>query len=170
MDTISAQEALERAQQELERTRAKVNEEHRAQLVEQLRQVREELRTTRARHQQLTARIHIEREDIWNKQAQITHALDLLGDSHRARPAAADYLPDDVEVVVWRKAHDDLQAKYDQLVRERSKLPDPEQTIIQSNNDAMLIQRLAFSEANLLRALSGQGGIVRIEGSVSGVR
>jgi len=56
------------------------------------------------------------------------------------------------------------------LIRERDKLPDPELTTIEANRCAVDLMNLEFAERNLLRALRGQSGIVRIEGGVTGVR
>jgi hypothetical protein len=171
--TTTARERLELAQQELDQAQEVADNERRHQLVTQLGEVRAELRQARARHQELMARSHKEREARDNAQAKVAQVLEQLAESERTRPAVADYLPEDVEVVAWREIHEALEAKRGRLIAQRDKLPDPDLALIEANRYAGpfgMIATLEFAESNILRQLEGQGGVIRIEGGVYGVR
>jgi hypothetical protein len=172
MSTITqAQTLVEEARAQLARAEEAVNAERRTELIGKLAAVRAEIREGRARYGKLRLKIHAQRQDRGNAQEKINSVLRELADSEAARPAVADFLPEDPDVVRWRKHHEALQAKRIRLIGQRDALPDPD-----SNGDVTeaaayegpqgKIAALEFSEANILRML-GPG---RPEAIVTGVR
>jgi DNA repair exonuclease SbcCD ATPase subunit len=167
-----AQAELARAQQELDRAQQQADRARHIQLTAELARVRSELRQAREDHDALAARIHPARERLNNQNGRIHTAMEQIAGSEKARPACADWLPDDPEVVAWTKQHAALKVKADRLILERNKMPDPNDITSEANRyegPAGLIVVLMYTEQNLMRMLEGCSGIVRLEGGVFGV-
>jgi hypothetical protein len=164
-----AQAELQRAQQELDRAQQQADRARRTQLVAELAEVRAKLRKARTEHDALVARIHPARERLNNQNGRIMTAMEQIADSEKERPACADYLPDDPEVVAWRKQHAALKVRADNLILERNRMPDPNDITSEANRyegPAGLIVVLMYTEQNLMRMLEGRSGMVRLEGGV----
>ena len=161
--------AIEETRAQLAQLEAAEAADERQRLTEQVQLVRDELRTKRKQFPKIKASFTAKSQDVDNARAAIIHANADISDSLAERPRVADVLPDDEEVVAWRKEHTRLEAKRAELVAELQALPDPEpsrEEAVQLNHD---IIRLEFSEQNLMRRLDG-GGFAVAGGVVSGVR
>jgi chromosome segregation ATPase len=161
--------AIEETRAQLAQLEAAEAADERQQLVDQLRAVRQDLQTKRRQFPKIKASFTAKSQDVDNARGAINRADDAISDSLAERPRVADVLPDDEEVVAWRKEHTRLEARRAELVTELQALPDPEpsrEEAVQLNHD---IIRLEFSEQNLMRRLDG-GGFAVAGGVVSGVR
>jgi hypothetical protein len=170
---VSAQQELNRAQEALAIAQAEADRARHVELVNELAKVRAELRQARSTHAGLVSRIHPARERWQNQQRRINSALEAIADSEHARPACADWLPDDPEVVAWKKNHAALKIKCDRLIQQRDKMEDANDITSEANKYegfTGIIAQLTFAEANIVRMLEGRPGMVRFEGGVSGVR
>jgi chromosome segregation ATPase len=132
-----------------------------------LAQVRQERPAAEARYQELCDLIHYQAEVRANAQGRVARAFEALRESERQRPEVAEFLPEDPEVVRWRKAHEALKAQCERRIAERDALPDPDRLRPEAAEVGSSILNLKLAEQNLIRALRGRGGVTRIEGSVS---
>lgn len=161
--------AIEETRAQLAQLEAAEAADERQQLVDQLRAVRQDLQTKRRQFPKIKASFTAKSQDVDNARGAILRANADISDSLAERPRVADVLPDDPEVVAWRRRHTRLEAKRDELVAELKALPDPEpdrELAVQLNHD---IIRLEYSEQNLMRRLDG-GGFSPNGGVISGVR
>jgi hypothetical protein len=166
---IDARQTLERARQAFAQAEAEHVEQRRASLLTDLALIRAQLEEARARHKKLQARIHIDRDNYDNAQTKVRRRFEAVADSLRARPSIVDFLPDDPEAVQWTKRHAQLERQRDKAMEERNALPDPNDTAAECNRylgPAGIIMELLLTEQNLMRAIEGKPGIVRMEGGV----
>ena len=71
------------------------------------------------------------------------------------KPAGADYLPADPDVVAWSEGCATLRARLERLRLKRVALPNLELLRIEGVTLAQRVQALQFSESNILNALEG---------------
>lgn len=169
---VTAHQRLELAKQDVAVLEKAAEEERRSGIITQLVELRSQRAQAIDTHAELQGSIQPQRDALWSAQRKVTAALEQIRESEKARPACADYLPDDPEVVRWRKAHTALQRKLDQLITARDALPDPDKTATEANQyrgPYGIIAQLEYAEQNLLHALEGGAPRVRFVGSVTGV-
>lgn len=165
---------IETLRAELERAEQEEAEELQRQRIAKLAEARAELRRARARYQELNVSIKADRAARAEVQGRTNHVAVRLNEHLRQRPAVADYLPEDPEVVAWRKERTELQQERERLIAERDALPDPEASeyfkeACSYEGPFGIIATLEFTVQNLLHQLEGRSGIIRIEGGISGV-
>ena len=143
-----AQAALARAE-ELQRA------ERRAQLVAQLKSTRSELRTKNRELEKLRRQVFSGQNDLENIQRGQQMYLNALAVNAQRKPACAEVLPDDPEVVAWRMRENDLEANLAQLRAQRAALPNLELLRAEGVTLAQQVQALQHAESNLQNALDG---------------
>jgi chromosome segregation ATPase len=161
-----AQARLAEAERVIEEDAAEKKRQRRERLIAQLAQTRTELRQIRQEFAGGKAQFHSEEDDRARAQLKVTRAHNAMNARWADRPACADYLPADPDVIRWRESYEALDRKFGDLVEARDALPDPERLrnpLLQLN---ATIQRLEYAEQNLLQSLQGTLGQVRFAGGV----
>lgn len=152
---MSTQSVVEAARVQLAQAEAAQREERRAKLIERLAQVRAELLDKRAELEQLSARVLKAQSDLDNARNSILVRTDDLAELEAARPAVADFLPDDSEVRAWNQKRSALLAELDRLRAARIVLPPLEAMRFDGVNLAKRVQDLMFAESSILNELDG---------------
>lgn len=151
MSTLSIAEARA-ALSQAEAAQAK---ERRTALAADLAAVRSELRTARKTFDKLSKEVMEGQANLDNVRGNIIAVSDALSRLQTVKPACADLLPDDEEVVEWRTHCATLETRLEQLRAKRLALPNTEALRIDGVNLRQRIQQLEFAENNLLNELSG---------------
>ena len=99
--------------------RRDVEAQCRGELVAKLRAVREELLAARTRYKEESIAITTQCQHRDQIQRKIIETTNAISASFRLRPATANYLPNDLEVVVWRRQHSALERHRDKLIAAR---------------------------------------------------
>ena len=146
------------AEAELARAKAAQAAARRPELIANLKVVRKELRTLRPKFEKLKA-------DVMNLQAEHDNILraiawreDGVSTMLASKPACADVLPDDAEVVQWAAALGEKRTEIAQLRSALAAQPDLYGLRLSGVELAQRIQSLQYSESSLLNALSGTSG------------
>ena len=137
---------------------------------EKLAKVREALRQAHAEYRKLAAAYKAGQATVGLIQAKVDDLSFLVGESNSRRPAVADLLPDDPEVVEWRRTHDALVTKRAEAIarREAAKAKAPAPGLAAAYEGELgIVARLEQAERNLIRKLNGedlgwQGGAFRV--------
>jgi hypothetical protein len=147
-DVVIARAALHQAE-------AAARDEQRKELLAKLAAVRAEKAKAYLDYQRLAGQIKQEREGRASMQGQIERVRDMIGQAWADRPTVADFLPDDPEVVAWRRQYESLERERDKLIaRVNAAHETPALELVRYNDPAVgLIPRLEHAEANLLAAL-----------------
>ncbi|MGP8270968.1 MAG: hypothetical protein ACLQLH_12925 [Terracidiphilus sp.] len=164
---------LQRAQGILARHAQEQADARRSKLLDQLRAVRAELRTARPAFAVIAAKVMGLRADGENLSRAISTRQERISELHASKPACADYLPSDPDVVEWRAALAATEVEIEHLRSVAESLPNLYQLQLQGVELQQRISSLEYGETNLLNALSGVsgkawGGKLAI-GGVSGV-
>ena len=93
--------------------------------------------------------------DLDNIREEIGILSNALAMFEAQKPDAADYLPEDPEVVAWRNKCATLEAELERLRSKRVALPNIELLRAEGVNLAQHVQALRYAEANILKALDG---------------
>jgi hypothetical protein len=157
--------SITEARAQLANAEAAERAERHQKLVSQLAAVREELRVKGAELEQMQQKILQSQADDENVYHSILVVLDAIGTSSANRPAVADYLAADPEVVAWQQKHDALVAEHARLLSERRALYPVELLRSEGLQLRDRVQSLIYAEQNLLNALDGSVG----RGFVGGV-
>lgn len=135
--------------------------ERRGELVAKLRAVREELLAARTRYKEESIAIRTQSQHRDQIQTKIIEAMNAISASFGLRPAVASYLPNDPELVAWRKQHTALERHRDKLIAARdafiATMPDPT-FCISCEGPNGLLARLEHSGQSLLSILEDSLG------------
>jgi len=113
------QERVAVLENQLADARRNAEAQGRGELVAKLCAVREELLAAQTRYQEESIAIKTQcqyRDQIQTKIIETTNAISA---SFGLRPAVASYLPNELEVVAWRKQHTALECHRDTLIAAR---------------------------------------------------
>ena len=127
----------------------------RAQLIEQLKVIRADIRTYQREFEKLKRQIDKGQTDLDNCRAEIVRHSDALSSTLLQKPAVADHLPLDDDVVDWRSRCETLERGLQILRARRVALPNVELLRIEGVNLAQRIQALQFSANALINTLNG---------------
>jgi len=163
MSTVPELEAQLRQAKEAEAIKA------REALIKELAETRAALRTARADYLSLSKRIRAGEQSAARIQAMVDELTAELTVSQENMPPVALILPRDEEVIDWRKNHDRLTARRDELIRQRAKVTSsipPRIDAAKYEGNFGIIASLERSTTNLLRRLNGEKIGSSIEGGV----
>ncbi|MGA9670399.1 MAG: hypothetical protein WBQ94_14395 [Terracidiphilus sp.] len=130
----------------------------RGELVAQLREVRAELRVLLPELAQMKRDILDGQSIRDNMLRALSNRQDRVNDLYAEKPATADYLPDDPDVIRWRAA---LKKAEEAVVTLRGQIraqPDIERLRIQGVELQQRVQAFRYREANTLSALDALKG------------
>lgn len=142
---------------------AQAKERH-AQLVAQLALTRKTLRTEQRELEKLKRKIFKGQADLDNCRAEINSYSDALAMIQAQKPAVADHLPSDPDVVEWRNKCERLEDALEILRARRVALPNVELLRIEGVNLAKHVQELLFAETSILGQLDGSIAQSRVGG------
>lgn len=125
--------------------------DERASLKEQLADTRQKLRLARAEHSRLAAQIIAQQDARLDAHKKILDLLEKIGDHSHSRPACADFLPFDPEVVAWEQHHAKLVAARERVTAEMPAEPDRRRASLLQND----IVQLQFAEGHCIEKLRG---------------
>jgi predicted nucleic acid-binding Zn-ribbon protein len=151
MTTASVAQAQAMLAQAEEAQRA----ERRAQLVAQLKTTRSELRTQQQALENLKRQVFKGQAALDNILREQQMYLNALGANAQRKPACAEMLPDDPDVVAWRMRETDLEANLARLREQRAALPNLELLRGDGVLLAHQVQALQYAESNILNTLTG---------------
>jgi hypothetical protein len=169
---IMSQLNVAKAEQDLKAAKEAQAAQQRDQDRLQLAKVRAEIRAARNLYTQLRHEIQAGEQAVAIQQSHVDGLVNLLTEHNQARPACADFLPDDPEVKAWQARYDDLVQRRNLAIARREQirgeLP-PTLDAAKYEGNFGLIANLERSEANLVRKLKGErigatpdGGVFRV--------
>jgi hypothetical protein len=129
--------------------------QRRAELIERLSKVRGELHTKSTELELKSRRVFEGQAALENVRGQLMAVLDTLGELEGAKPAVANYLPQDPATIQWQQKHDALVAEHSRLLAVRHGQPDVEVMRFDAVNLIKEVQQLMWSEAEILSQLDG---------------
>jgi len=129
-------------------------EERRAELTQQLASVRAELRVKQPELARLKVVVLNQQAAEDNLRRKILSRRDTINTLHAERPAVADVLPDDPDVLNWRAAVEAREAEVLALQDELRAMPNINLLRTEGVELTQRIQALQHAEVNLLNALS----------------
>ena len=133
-------------------------EERRKQLITKLAETREALRLESAALDKMRADV-LALQAIYDGNRRSLELLDdLLGLHQQARPAVAEYLPADPQVVAWSSKERDLRAERARVLNQRLGLPNLALMRLDGAQLAKRVQELMFGEGAILNELEGMAG------------
>ena len=147
--------SVAQAQAMLARAEEAQRAERRAQLVAQLKTTRSELRTQQSELEKLRRQVFKGQADLDNVLREQQMYLNALAVNAQRKPACAEVLPDDPEVMAWRMRETDLEANLARLRAQRAALPNLELLRAEGVMLAHQVQALQHAESNLQNALDG---------------
>ena len=149
---------LKRAQDILARADAAEAAARKAKLVEQLKAVRAELRTLRPQLAKVASTVMGLRADGENIATAIRIRQEAISQLQAEKPGAADFLPDDPDVVEWRAAVSAREREVEHLRSVAESLPNLYQLQLQGVELQQRVASLEYAEVNTINALSGVSG------------
>jgi hypothetical protein len=123
--------------------------------IEELKMVRAQLAKARGAYQVLAGRVKEEREFKARMKGHIEQLDEAIRQNWSQRPAVAEHLPDDPDVVAWNKERQRFARQREKLNRELQAAPETRVVDLVYYNDPAvgIIPNLERAEANLLTAL-----------------
>ena len=162
----STELAVIQAKAALDRATDAQRKEQRASWAKQLTDNRAQLRSARHTYIQLSQQIKAEDELRRQIQNRLNHVLVVLDEHWRQRPAVADFLTTDPEVVKWTGDHALLEGERNKLIEQRDQVPRTNKLeAIEYEGPNGRIAMLERVEANLIDALNGSIGKL-VEGGI----
>ncbi len=147
--------AVAQAQAALAQAEESQRAERHTQLVAQLKTTRSALRTKTRELEKLRRTVFNGQADLDKVQREQQMYLNALAANAQRKPACAEVLPDDPEVMAWRMRETDLEANLARLRARRAALPNLELTRAEGMALAQNVQALQHAESNLQNALDG---------------
>lgn len=146
--------AIAEAELVLARAKAVQAEQRRNELTENLRLVREELRVKQPELARLKVVVLNQQAAEDNLRRKILNRQDTVSSLHADRPAVADVLPDDPDVVRWCAALEAREEEVRALQAELSAMPNLLQLRTEGVVLTQRVQVLEHAHVNLLNALN----------------
>jgi hypothetical protein len=147
---ITARAALQSAEEQQ-------HEERQKELLRELEKVRAEKQVATARHNELAAAIKQSREQVGQLRSELKRAIEHVNEGIDRRPRVADYLPNDPEVLAWRRQQEALEQTRDRISARLREAGEPERHIVElvRYNDPVMgiLPQLERAEQNLMRQL-----------------
>jgi chromosome segregation ATPase len=133
-------------------------ESRRPALIQQLHAVRTELRALRPQFEKLKVNVLNLQAEHDNIMLAVTVREEGVSELLRDKPAVADVLPDDPEVVQWSAALEQKRTEITQLRAALAAKPNLYSLRLEGVELASRIQSLQFSESSLTNQLAGTSG------------
>ena len=155
-----APNALEvaRAKDVLTRVAQHEADARKAELLVQLRDVRAQLRAARPQLAVLASRVRSLQADGENLSRAISTREERISELYAAKPAVADFLPGDPEVLQWRLALEAKESELAQLRAAGAAMPNLYQLRLEGVELQQRVAALEYAETNILNRLSGVSG------------
>jgi hypothetical protein len=156
----------------LSSAQAVVKAEEQEKVKKQLARVRGEIRKAHSDYERLRREIKSGEIQVAVQQSHVEGLTNRISDHMQARPACAEFLPDDPEVVAWQIKYNDLIQRREQAIARRNvlqaEIPNKLAAARYEGNFGV-IAILQRTENNLVRRLRNepigqgwQGGVYRV--------
>jgi chromosome segregation ATPase len=158
MALAAAEAEFIRAKVELTRAKAAQAGASRSDLIANLKTVRQELRSLRSKFERQKVTVLNLQAEHDNIMLAVTVREEGVSELLRDKPAVADVLPDDPEVVQWAAALEQKRTEITQLRAALAAKPNLYSLRLEGVELASRIQSLQFSESSLTNQIAGTSG------------